>query len=91
MMTDSKGKALNQVTESTKAFEDYPSFNGDGSLLVYSKVQYSYYRKGNFWSAFFGVGYNTVVVENSEIWMKNLKTGETTLLGNGYMPCFSSI
>ena len=89
MMTDSKGKALNQVTESSNAYEDYPSFNNDGSLLAYSKVQYSYFKSYNFWSAFFGIGYNTVIVENSEIWMKNLKTGETTLLGNGYMPCFS--
>lgn len=89
MMTDSKGKALNQVTESTNAYEDYPSFNADGTLLVYSKVQYSYYRKYNFWSSFFGLGGTTIIVENSEIWMKNLKTGETTLLGNGYQPEFS--
>ena len=32
MMTDSKGKALNQVTESNNAFEDYPSFNSNGSF-----------------------------------------------------------
>ena len=89
MMTDSKGKALNQVTESSNAYEDYPSFNNDGTLLAYSKVQYSYYRSFNFWSAFLGVGYSTTIVENSEIWMKNLKSGETTLHGNGYMPCFS--
>ena len=89
MMTDSKGKALNQVTESSNAYEDYPSFNEDGSLLAYSKVQYSYYQKYNFWGSFLGLGTTTVIVENSEIWMKNLKTGETTLLGNGYQPVFS--
>jgi len=89
MMTDSKGKALNQITESTNAYEDYPSFNQDGTLLVYSKVQYSYYKSFNFWSSFLGLGSSTVVVENSEIWVKNVKTGETTLLGNGYQPCFS--
>ena len=88
MMTDSKGKALNQITESSNAFEDYPSFNSDGSLLAYSRIQYSYYKKWNFWSSF-GFGGTTVIVENSEIWIKNLKTGETTLLGNGYQPCFS--
>ena len=89
MMTDSKGKALNQITESTNAYEDYPSFNEDGTMLVYSKVQYSFYKQYNFWSSFFGYGATTVVVENSEIWVKNVKTGETTLLGNGYQPSFS--
>ncbi len=89
MMSDSKGKALNQVTESSNAYEDCPNFNNDGSVLVYSKIQYSYYKKYNFWSSLFGYGGSTVVVENSEIWIKNLKTGETTLLGNGYQPSFS--
>ena len=88
MMTDSKGKALNQITESSNAYEDYPSFNSDGSLLAYSRIQYSYYKKWNFWSSF-GFGGTSVIVENSEIWIKNFKTGETTLLGNGYQPCFS--
>ena len=89
LMSDSKGKALNQITESSNAYEDYPSFNKDGTLLVYSMVQYSYYKKYNFWNSFFGLGGSTIIVENSELWMKNLKTGETTLLGNGYQPVFS--
>lgn len=89
MMTDSKGRALTQITESTSAYEGYPSFSEDGTLLVYSKIQYSYYKAYNFWSTFFGLGAPTVVVENSEIWVKNIKTGETTLLGNGYQPSFS--
>lgn len=88
MMTDSKGKALNQITESSNAHEDYPSFNKDGSLLTYSRIQYSYYKQQSIWGALFGISSMTLV-ENSEIWIKNLKTGETTLLGNGYMPCFS--
>lgn len=88
LMTDGKGKALNQITESSNAFEGSPSFNNDGTLLAYSKVQYSYYRSYSMWGALFGA-YNTVVVANSEIWMKNLKTGETTLLGAGACPRFS--
>ena len=72
-----------------KTYEVYPSFNKDGSLVVYSKIQLAYYRKVNWATFFFGFGGSTIVVENSEIWMKNLKTGETTLLGNGYQPCFS--
>lgn len=89
MMTDSKGKALNQVTETSGAYEGNPSFSPDGTYIVYDKVQYSYYKSYSFWDSFFGTGGTTVVVENSEIWMKNLKTGETTLLGNGYQPSFS--
>lgn len=88
-MFDSKGKALSQITESTDAYEQYPSFNADGTVVVYSKVQYSYFRKANILSVLTGFGESVGVVENSEIWMKNIKTGETTLLGNGYQPCFS--
>ncbi len=88
-MLDTKSKALSQITESGDAYEEYPSFNKDGSLLVYGKVSITYYKKTNFASFLFGLGGNTVIVQNSEIWMKNLKTGETTLLCNGYQPCFS--
>ena len=88
-MFDNKGKALSQITESSDAYEEYPSFSKDGNLLVYARTQLSYYRKANWSTFFFGFGGTTIVVENSEIWMKNLKTGETTLLGNGYQPCFS--
>lgn len=88
-MFDNKGKALSQITESGDAYEVYPSFNKDGNLVVYSKIQLTYYRKMNWATFFFGFGGSTIIVENSEIWMKNLKTGETTLLGNGYQPCFS--
>lgn len=88
MLTDGKGKAMNQITESSTSYEDRPSFSPDGTLIVYSKVQYSYYKSYSFWGGLFGVS-NTVWVANSEIWMKNLKTGETTLLGQGAMPFFS--
>ena len=89
MMTDSKGKALNQVTESTNAYEGNPSFSKDGTYIVYDKVQYSFHKSYNFWDSFFGTKGTTVVVEKSELWMKNLKTGETTLLGNGSQPSLS--
>lgn len=89
-MFDNKGKALSQVTESGDAYEEYPSFNKEGNLLVYGKVSLSYYRKASgFLGSLLGFDESTVIVENSEIWMKNLKTGETTLLCNGYEPCFS--
>ncbi|MGN0205975.1 MAG: hypothetical protein ACI4BC_01910 [Muribaculaceae bacterium] len=83
LMTNTQGKALTQVTESSEAHEDNPNFNSDGTMLVYNKVINTYYKKATIFSG------NTVVIENSEIWLKNLKTGESILLGNGYQPSFS--
>lgn len=88
-MSGTQGKALTQITESSSDFEGNPCFSKDGSLLVYDKQSYSFYKKINWASLLFGFGESTLIVENSEIWIKNLKTGETTLLGNGYQPCFS--
>lgn len=88
ILTDGKGKALSQITESSDAFEENPSFSKDGSFLVYNKVSYSYYQSyAGLMGALFGS--NTVIIQNSEIWFKNLKTGENVLLGNGYQPTFS--
>lgn len=87
ILTDGKGKALSQITESSDAFEGNPSFSKDGILLVYDKVSYSYYRTASFFAGL--LGNNTVIVQNSEIWLRNLKTGENVLLGNGYQPTFS--
>ena len=89
MMNNTKGKALGQITETNNAFEDNPCFNNDGTLLVYDRAQYTFYKKMTFSSFLFGFGGTTIIVENSEIWMKDLKTGENILLGNGYQPTFS--
>lgn len=83
LMSSTQGKALTQVTESSDAFEGNPSFNPDGTIIVYDKVINSYYKQ------FRGLVSNILVIQNSEIWLKNLKTGESTLLGNGYEPSFS--
>lgn len=88
MMSGTKGKALTQVTESTNAFENNPSFSRDGKFLVYDKQSYSYVKTFTF-ASILGMGTSSVIIENSEIWLKNLETGENTLLGNGYQPCFS--
>lgn len=88
ILTDGKGKALSQITESSDAFEGNPSFSKDGTFLVYDKVSYSYYRSSGFLGGLLG-GTNTLIVQNSEIWLKNLKSGENVLLGNGYQPTFS--
>ena len=90
-MFDAKGKALSQITESTDSYEQNPSFSPDGNLIIYNKVQHSYYKKANsFWSTLLtGWGSDIVIVENSALWSRHLKTGENVLLGNGYQPCFS--
>lgn len=88
LINATKGKALSPITESSDVYEGNPSFNPDGSVVVYDRVSYTYYKKATLGGALLGL--NTVlIVENSEIWMKNLKTGETTLLGSGAEPCFS--
>lgn len=88
MMDGAQGKALRQLTESTNDYEGHPSFSPDGTLIVYDKQSYSYYLTYTPTSLFTGMR-GTTVVQHSDIWIKNLNTGETTLLGNGYQPCFS--
>jgi len=88
MMSAKNGKTLTQITESSNAYENNPSFSPDGKFLVYDKQAYTYMKSINLASLLFGMG-TTVIVENSEIWLRNLETGENILLGNGYMPRFS--
>ena len=89
MMSGTQGKALTQVTETTSDFENNPCFSSDGTYLVYDKQTYEVYKKVNLGSLLLGFGPSTIYVENSDIWVKNLKTGESTLIGKGYQPCFS--
>lgn len=83
-MNNNQGKALTQITESIDAFEDNPCFSLDGKFLVYDKTTRTYYRSRK---NLFTFALN--VVENCEIWMRNLQTGENILLGNGIQPSFS--
>lgn len=87
MMPSMGGKALTQVTETT-SYENHPNFSKDGTMLVYDKQDYSYAKVVQS-SSIFGAITNNVIIENSEIWIKNIATGETILLGNGYQPSFS--
>ena len=84
LMPNNQGKALTQITESSSAFEGHPSFSKDGKFLVYDKITNSYYSNRNFWGLT-----SLVVVQNSELWLRNLTTGENILLGNGAQPSFS--
>jgi TolB protein len=90
LINASKGKTLSPITESSDAYESHPSFSKDGNLVAYDKVSYSFFKKINFGSLF-GLGETTVIVQNSEIWVKNLTTGESTLIGNGAEPSFSPV
>lgn len=88
MMSASKGRALTQVSESADAYENNPCFSKDGKYLVYDKRSYSYSYYVSFRSLL-GYGISSELVAKSEIWLKNLQTGENTLLGGGYQPNFS--
>ena len=76
------------MTESSNAFENNPCFSKNGKILVYDKQSYTYYSKMTF-ATLMGLGTSSVIVENSELWIKNLETGESTLIGNGYQPTLS--
>lgn len=87
-MSGTRGKALTQITESSDAFEGNPSFSKDGKLLVYDRQSYAYASRVTL-ASLLGMGVSSVLIESSEIWLKNLETGESTLLGNGYQPSLS--
>lgn len=86
-MNNNQGKALTQITESYNANESSPCFSPDGKLLVYDKKTSKYYTS---FEGVFGFVYSSIyVVKSSEIWMRNMETGENVLLGNGIHPSFS--
>lgn len=88
LMNNNQGRTLTQITESGNAFEDNPCFNADGTLLVYDKTINTIYKKAGGLQALFGIT-NLLIVQNSEIWLRNLVTGENILLGGGSQPAFS--
>ena len=89
-MPNTKGKTLTKVTESTNAYENNPCFSNDGKYVVYDKQTYKAMTKTSTLGYVLGLtGLTYTIFEQSEIWMKNLETGETILLGNGYQPTFS--
>lgn len=80
LMNPSSGKAMTQLTESGDAYESNPDFSSDGKWVVYDKQMVSSISKGLR---------SSTIVEKSEIWLQNLETGESILLGRGYQPSFS--
>lgn len=88
MFTNGKGKALIQVTETNQAFEGNPCISPEGNELVYDRQTFESFKQFTGLSFLLGIK-NLVIIEKSEIWLKNLQSGENTLLGNGYQPQFS--
>ncbi len=82
MMNAHQGRALSPITETSDAFESSPSFNHDGTMLVYHKLPLMYQKNGTPIA-------NLTIVQHVELWTKNLVTGENTLLGLGAEPAFS--
>lgn len=89
MMNANQGKTLSQITETSNAYENNPCISPDGTILIYDKQSYTSYKKFSFWGSLLGLSPSYTIVESSEIWTKNLKTGENTLICNGYQPTFS--
>ena len=87
-MDATKGKTFSPMTESADAFENNPCYSSDGKYLVYDRQSYSFYKKVSL-KSMFGLGSDIIVVENSEIWLKNLQTNENILLTKGYQPRFA--
>lgn len=87
-MDANKGKTFSPMTESSEAFENNPCYSPDGKWLTYDRQSYSFYKKIS-WKSLFGLGEDILIVENSEIWLKNLQTNENILLSKGYQPSFS--
>ena len=79
-MFDSKGKALSQITESTDAYEEYPSFNKEGNLLVYDKVQRSYYAPVRDNRVFNTIRRLDASKEVAKAYAENMPQTETKLL-----------
>ena len=88
MFSNNKGKALTQITETNQANEGNPCFSPDGNMLVYDRQSYVTFKKLSGLSFLLGLD-DVIIIEKSEIWVKNLQNGENTLLGNGYQPQYS--
>jgi len=77
-MPASKGKALTQITSTNDCKEDHPCFSPDGQYIVYDRIMRTLYN-----------GMYYYYTNKSEIWIKNLQTGENMLIGTGWSPSFS--
>lgn len=86
---NSKGKALTQITETDNAFEGNPCFSDDGKYIVYDRQQYGVIKDYSALRWLLGMEQKYTILEKSEIWRKNVETGENTLLCSGYQPQFS--
>lgn len=77
-MPVSKGKALTQITSTNDCKEDHPCFSPDGRYIVYDRIMRTLFNGSYYY-----------YTNKSEIWIKDLQTGENMLIGSGYTPSFS--
>ena len=81
-----KGKAITQVTN-TDDDEYNPSWSGDGNLIIFEKgaTPKTYVTLNQRTSK----EYTGVSVKKNQIWIKDLKTKELKMIGEGSFPKFS--
>jgi TolB protein len=80
----SSGKAITQITSSDEN-EYNPSWSHDGTMIVFERgstpKSYVNYKTGGYVSG--------IDVTENQIWIKNIKTGELKMIGQGSFPKFS--
>lgn len=86
-MDANQGKALSQVVESVNSTEKHPSYAPNGEWLAYAKYPYIIY--GNIDERYVKPQTLANFYRQHELWIKNLNTGESILLGKGLQPAFS--
>ncbi len=84
MIAASKGKALIQVTDTQDGNEGNPNLSKDGQWMIYDKRPLSFNKVTVLNAEQF-----VFSLQHSELWLKNLSTGETILLGSGSQPVLS--
>lgn len=79
-----KGKAITQVTN-TDEDEYNPSWSPDGNLIVFEKGA----TPKTYAVASASKEYRGVAVKKNQVWLKDLKTKELKMIGEGSFPKFS--
>lgn len=78
-----KGKAITQVTN-TDENEYNPSWSPDGNLIIFEKG-----ATPRTYASATSKGYEGVAVKKNQIWIKDLKTKELKMIGEGSFPKIS--
>lgn len=71
------GSAIRQITSSSPANAEYPTFSPDGQIIAFNSIEYSWSESGN-------------VRTGEYIWTYDIKTGALIQYTEGVMPKFTS-